>query len=64
MHSFCNYVYAWLVERVKPEDRERFEYELNLPLDPKKEVPVDENTLQSEQDAFFAVAGLAAQVGG
>lgn len=65
MATFCNYVYTWLMERVKPEDRERFEYELNLPMPGKKESEsVSEETVEAENSAFFAMAGLAALDGG
>jgi hypothetical protein len=58
VRRFCNYVYAWLLERTKPEDRERLVYELNRPL-PGQEKEVTPDMVEHEDAAFDAFMGLA-----
>jgi hypothetical protein len=62
--QFCNYTYAWLWDRTPPDKKEQFEYELNLPAPgEKRSESVNEETVEAENAAFFALAGLAAEDG-
>lgn len=51
---FCNYVYAWAVERV--ENREEFDRELAMPL-PGRSAKPSEAVLEQEGQEFLSFMG-------
>lgn len=58
MHRFLNCVYAWCLEQVGPEGREKFEEDMAAPL-PGSERKASPAEVEEEGEAFMAMMALA-----
>ena len=61
-NRFLNYVYVWLMERTKEEDRERVDYELNKPI-PGMELN-SPSAAAAEDEALAAMMSMQSQIEG
>lgn len=61
LDRFLNYIYAWAFTRIgSEEDREKFIQELDMPLEGEsaKRIQVSQETIDKENEAFDAFAGM------
>ena len=63
MHRFCNFVYAWFVQRIDPEKRDMYDMMLTEPLEgqAKKVTPA---TTEAEGADFMATMMMHQQFQG
>lgn len=56
-HRFCNFVFAWAVQHMTPEQRERWEYEMALPLPGEETTAPAPGDIKADSDLFMAALG-------
>jgi hypothetical protein len=64
MYRFLNCVYAWCLEQVGPNGRERFEEDLAAPLPGMEKSKPSPFQVEEEGEAFMAMMALAQQAKG
>lgn len=61
MHRFLNCVYAWCLEQVGPEGRQRFVDEVSAPLPGGERIKATPAQAEDEGEAFMAAMAMAQQ---
>lgn len=59
--KFTNAVYAWCVERILPDDREKWDAMLTAPLPGQEKAKATDAEIEAEGAAFLAVMNFEAQ---